>query len=28
VGKSGILSVDISAKVVKIEGKVKGDIAG
>ena len=28
VGKSGVLTANISAKVVKIEGKVKGDIAG
>lgn len=28
VGKSGVLTANISAKVVKIEGRVKGDIAG
>lgn len=28
VGKSGVLTANISAKIVKIEGKVKGDIAG
>lgn len=28
VGKSGVLNADISAKVVRVDGRVKGDICG